>query len=112
MSDPIVKFAGDGNPFGLNELDYKVDPTFVDIDNDGGLDAFIGDMEGGSKFFKNTGTANNPVFSNQGNNPFGLRSVTGYASPTFVDIDGDNDLDGFIDDNSGNRQFSRNRNTQ
>ncbi len=81
------------NPFGLTTGGNS---DFVDIDADGDLDAFIGDGSGNTLFSRNIGTANNPVFAAAITNPFGLSSVGNYANPTFVDIDGDDDLDVFI----------------
>ena len=107
MSDPIFKYTA-VNPFGLSDVGYTAKPTLVDIDGDGDLDAFVGESGGSTKFFKNTGTTNNPAFSDQGNNSFGLSSINYWSSPTFVDIDNDNDLDAFIGDYYGNTSFSRN----
>ncbi|MCE7913305.1 MAG: hypothetical protein DYH15_01230 [Nitrosomonas sp. PRO4] len=87
------------NPFGLSNVGVSVDPTFVDIDGDGDMDAMIGEYDGGLYFFKNTGTSANPVFAAAVSNPFGLNGVYGNSSPTFVDIDGDGDLDAFIGSN-------------
>lgn len=84
------------NPFGLSDVGKFASPTFVDIDNDRDLDAFIGNELGNTIFLENTGTISNPEFSGSITNPFGLSSVGFYAKPTFVDIDGDNDLDAFI----------------
>ncbi len=107
MSDPIFKYTA-FNPFGLSDVGNQASPTFVDIDGDGDLDAFVGESYGNTKFLKNTGTVNNPVFSDQGNNPFGLPDLSYWSSPTLVDIDNDNDLDAFIGDYYGNTYFSRN----
>ncbi len=107
MSDPLFKYTA-VNPFGLRDVGYTSDPTLVDIDSDGDLDAFVGESNGDTVFFRNTGTANNPVFSDQGNNPFGLPDISYWGSPTFVDIDNDNDLDAFIGDYYGNTIFSKN----
>ncbi|PXW89911.1 hemolysin type calcium-binding protein [Nitrosomonas sp. Nm84] len=84
------------SPFGLSGVGFGADPTFVDIDGDGDLDAFVGDYYGNTQFFKNTGTVNNPIFAAAVTNPFGLSDAGGYASPTFADIDGDGDLDVFV----------------
>jgi large repetitive protein len=49
------------NPFGLSDVGLFSDPTFADIDNDGDLDAFIGELSGDTFFFENT--ANGPSLS-------------------------------------------------
>ncbi len=79
------------NPFGLGGSSSF---EFIDIDGDGDLDAF-GDIQ----FFRNTGTANSPEFSNEGVGSFGLPGYIyrgGASIQSFVDIDGDGDLDAFV----------------
>src|SRR5687768_10374120 len=95
MSDPLFKYIAT-NPFGLSDVGFSASPTFVDIDGDGDMDAFIGESSGNTLFFRNTGTASNPVFSAPITNPFGLSDVWGYVKPSFVDIEGDGDLDAFV----------------
>ena len=85
--------------------------TFADIDSDGDLDALIGNSDGNTLFFRNTGAANNPTFAAPNTNPFGLIDVGAFASPTFKDIDGDGDFDLFVGEQSGNTQFFRNTGT-
>ena len=96
------------NPFGLIDVGNLATPTFVDIDGDGDLDAFVGNLAGNTLFFLNTGSASNAAFSAAATNPFGLSDVGSYASPTFVDIDGDGDLDAFVCNKDGNTLFFRN----
>lgn len=109
-SNPVFA-AASINPFGLNNAGFYVDPNFVDIDNDGDLDAFIGNFDGNTLFYRNTGTAINPVFAAAITNPFGLSDVGSQASSTFVDIDDDGDLDAFVGNLDGNMLFFRNTGT-
>lgn len=109
VSDPIFSYAGT-NLFGLSDVGDKAHPTFVDIDGDLDLDAFVGNSIGNTVFFKNTGTTTKPVFSAAVSNPFGLGAVSYKASPSFADIDGDGDLDAFIG-TDGNTKFFRNTGT-
>ena len=109
-SNPLFA-AATLNPFGLTDVGDFVSPVFVDIDNDGDLDAFVGEYKGNTSFFRNTGTASNPVFAAASTNPFGLTDVGIAASPSFVDIDGDGDLDALIGNSAGNTLFFRNNGT-
>lgn len=109
-SNPVFA-AATINPFGLTDVGDFVSPVFVDIDNDGDLDAFVGEYQGNTLFFRNTGTASNPVFAAASTNPFGLTDVGIAASPSFVDIDGDGDLDALIGNSVGNTLFFRNNGT-
>jgi hypothetical protein len=96
------------DPFGLTGIGVQSSPCFVDIDNDGDLDAFIGDSYGNTFYFQNTGSVTNPVFAASVTNPFGLIDVGWGATPAFADIDNDGDLDGFFGNDDGNILFFRN----
>ncbi|MEM6524011.1 MAG: FG-GAP-like repeat-containing protein [Bacteroidota bacterium] len=151
------------NPFGAFDVTYDASPTFVDIDNDGDLDAVIGTKyrddlsylenndgtftdltETGTPFdnltqdpdasaspafarldtdgdfdlilglyydpavrlLRNTGTPENPAFSNEGD-PFSISVVSGSdSSPTLGDITGDGIIDAVVGfDNQGAMRF-------
>ncbi|MEB3174524.1 MAG: FG-GAP-like repeat-containing protein, partial [Cyanobacteriota bacterium] len=93
------------NPFGLNNVWRAAAPTFADIDGDGDLDAFVGNSDGNTRFYQNTGSASSPLFAAP---TFRFADVGSFAAPTFADIDGDGDLDAFIGDKNGNTVFYRN----
>ena len=100
------------NPFGLEKFGYYVAPEFVDIDGDGDLDAFIGNNDGNTVFFQNTGTSTAPDFSaGSTTNPFGISDVGDRSNPDFADIDGDGDLDALIGDIRGLTVFFQNTGT-
>ncbi|MEM6698283.1 MAG: T9SS type A sorting domain-containing protein, partial [Bacteroidota bacterium] len=87
-------------------------PSFVDIDGDGDFDAFVGELNGNINYFENTGTIASPTFTLQStNNAFGLSDVGLYSSPSFVDIDGDGDLDVFVGEYDGNINYFENTGT-
>jgi hypothetical protein len=93
MADPVFNYVAI-NPFGLGTVGNYADPIFVDIDNDGDSGAFVGNSDGNTLFFRNTGTASNSVFAAAVNNPFGLVGSSNNDFD-FVDVDKDGDLDAF-----------------
>ncbi len=79
------------NPYGFTNDSYVVFPSFADIDGDGDQDLFtVG--EGTVEFYENTGSPVSPHFAAPVSNPFGISPLS-YLLPSFVDIDGDGDLD-------------------
>jgi|CXWL01.1.fsa_nt_gi Ca2+-binding RTX toxin-like protein len=110
VSNPVFAIPST-NPFGLSTVGFNANPSFVDVDGDGDQDAFVGNDEGNSLFYRNTGAASNPVFAAASANPFGLSDVGISASPTLVDIDGDHDLDAFLGNSDGDTLFYRNTGT-
>jgi Ca2+-binding RTX toxin-like protein len=107
-SNPVFA-APTTNDFGLTSVGSFASPTLADIDGDGDLDAFVGNNAGNTLFYRNTGSASNPVFAAPTINPFGLTDVGNYVAPTFADIDGDGDLDAFVGNNAGNTVFFENQ---
>ncbi|MES2943068.1 MAG: VCBS repeat-containing protein, partial [Pseudomonadota bacterium] len=99
------------NPYGLSQVLSVAAPTFVDMDADGDVDAFVGDHSGTTHFFLNTGTAGSPAFAAAVANPYGLDDVGYYSRPSFVDLDADGDLDALIGDGDGNVQVFVNTGT-
>jgi hypothetical protein len=99
--------TGVSNP--LNAVDaaipYYSSASFVDIDDDGDFDVFIGEYYGEILYYENNGSAGSPIFTQRtgGSNPLDGVAGLGLTSPApaFVDIDGDNDFDIFIGENGG-----------
>ncbi|MEG4986476.1 FG-GAP-like repeat-containing protein, partial [Microcoleus sp. BR0-C5] len=108
---PKTLTAPQTNPNGLTNVGNSASPTFVDIDGDGDLDAFVGALDGNTRYYQNTGTANAPAFAAPQINPNGLTNVGSVAAPTFVDIDGDGDLDAFVGASDGNTRYYQNTGT-
>ncbi len=107
---PFKHITGANNPFDDIDIGYYSRLSLADIDGDGDLDAFIGEFDGGINFYRNTGTATAPTFSEVtgSSNPLNGVSVGQGTSPTLVDIDGDGDLDAFIGAGDGKIYFYRN----
>jgi len=96
------------NPFGLSDIGFESAPSLVDIDGDGDLDAFVGERYGNIRYFKNTGSPTMPAFVTFSNNPFGLSAAIDQSAPSFVDIDGDGDLDAFVGERFGSIVYFKN----
>jgi hypothetical protein len=89
-------------------------PTWVDIDDDGDQDLFVGKNSGRIAFYRNTGDDRAPSFTLETEN---LSSVSGpinvgsFSIPAFADIDNDGDFDLFIGEFDGNVNFYMNAGT-
>ncbi|UXX77924.1 FG-GAP-like repeat-containing protein [Reichenbachiella carrageenanivorans] len=106
--------SGSSNPFGFEYFNEWVNPELVDIDDDGDFDVFLGTSYGSVLYYKNTGSASNPAFTEQtgADNPFGDDQIVNYkSSPTFGDFDGDGDLDAVSGDEYGYIHYFRNTGT-
>jgi uncharacterized protein (DUF2141 family) len=107
-SPTFAKRTGTNNP--LNSVNAGTYSTlnFVDIDGDGNLDTFVGGYDGKIRYFENTGSATNPVFTQRTGtrNPLNSVDVGTYSNPSFVDIDGDGDMDTFISGYSGSPLYT------
>lgn len=102
------------NPLAAVAVGSYAAPSFADIDADGDLDLFVGDDAGTLKFYRNlsiedSGTASAPRFvAFAAGNPLSGLAVSGYATPTFVDINGDGDLDLFVGESTGTVKYYQN----
>ncbi|MFP4008802.1 MAG: DUF4114 domain-containing protein [Spirulinaceae cyanobacterium] len=92
-------------PTSLDAGDYLQAPTFGDLDGDDDFDAVVGVNNGILRYFENTGTVTNPVFTELtgANDPFETYNKAvaeppidedeNVSTPVLFDIDGDGDLD-------------------
>ncbi|MBL4791135.1 MAG: VCBS repeat-containing protein, partial [Kordiimonadaceae bacterium] len=111
--------TGTDNP--LSSINIRGGLSFVDIDNDGDLDAFFGStaVDGAVGFLENIGTVSSPIFTELSgvDNPLinvTVASISGFSFssfPTFVDVDGDGDLDAVIGDSLGFLSYFENTGT-
>src|SRR5262245_17019713 len=90
---PPPRFFDPFHPYGLGPVPFDAAASFVDLDGDGDLDAFVagGDAKA-PLWFENTGTAFTPSFAPGIDEPFGLDPQ--WSSPfAFADLDADGDVD-------------------
>ncbi|WP_416441150.1 FG-GAP-like repeat-containing protein [Phnomibacter sp. MR] len=112
-SIPSCTITGHSNPLLSVNVGLRATPTFVDIDNDGDMDLFVGNGAGSIAYYKNTGTPGAPVFTVQSgaSNPFDGVDVGADAAPAFADIDGDGDQDAVIGAGDGTLKYYKNTGT-
>jgi VCBS repeat protein len=104
------------NPFDGISLPKDMNPLLVDLDNDGDLDLTAGDKLKIVHYYKNNGTATNPVYKDvtgSDEDPFKLISTPGtYCTSTFGDTDKDGDLDMILSDKRGKLYYAINIGTK
>ncbi|MDY6905841.1 MAG: VCBS repeat-containing protein [Thermodesulfobacteriota bacterium] len=91
------------NPFyGIDVGSYAA-PAFADLDDDGDLDAAVGERYE-VDYFENLTGNDDPVFAERSGteSPFSGFDVGDLSQPVFVDIDGDGDMDAFNSPKYGN----------
>ena len=103
LAPVFTEQTGAANPFNGVNVGLSSTPSFADLDDDGDLDAVIGEFNGFLKYYRNTGTALAPVFTEQtgASNPFNGVDVGFESAPSFADLDGDGDLDAVIGESDG-----------
>ena len=104
--------TGAANPLNGFDAGAYVVPTFGDVDGDGDQDLIAGKNNGTFSFFRNTGTATNPVFAEVtgGESPVNGLNAGNYSTPALVDLDGDGKLD-LVSGTLGDVRFFRNTGT-
>lgn len=91
-------------------------PAFGDLDGDGDLDMYIGDLQGKFHFYRNTPSAGvaqftliQPNIMDAGGT---VIDVGRHATPLFTDLDGDGLIDLISGEQNGNLNFYRNTGTE
>ena len=101
---------GDVNPIQTGQflVGYGPQLGFVDIDNDGDLDAFIGLTGGTIKYFRNDNYILKEVSGSS--NPFDNINIGANPAPVFFDVNQDNDPDVLFGVNNGTIRYFKNNN--
>jgi hypothetical protein len=105
----FTQLLGAANPFFSVNVGSYAAPTFADVNNDGHLDATIGNSDGTLSYYRNNG---NGTFAKLigANNPFNLVDIGSYSAPVFADLDKDGDQDLFIGESDGTINYYKNNN--
>jgi len=88
--------AGAANPLSsISEYYGSFDPNFADLDDDGDMDLVAQAYSGNILYYKNTGTADSPAFTEQigADNPFAGIDGGNMLGSALGDVDGDGDID-------------------
>lgn len=106
-SPAFTERTGVNNPLNDVAANGRAKPVFTDIDADGDLDAFVGELSGQFSYFENTGSVGSPTFTERAGvlNPLNGIDVGDRSAVAFMDIDLDGDFDAFIGEDGSTHYF-------
>jgi hypothetical protein len=105
-NQPAFELVTDSLPLAISNFNYSV--AIGDLDGDGKKDLVLGFfITARLKFFKNTGTLNDPVFTLQPSQ-LDTMNLVQLSAPCLADLDNDGDLDLLVGNSSGKLTYYRN----
>ena len=118
LSNPTFAIQNkERNPFDTVIMGREPDLAFGDFTGDGLLDVVAGVKSGDLLFFRNTGSATNPIFTEQLGNANPLNGISRIVSlnlrsrPAIYDMNNDGFLDVIVGDYNGEIQYFKNTHT-
>ena len=102
----FTEVTGSNNPFDGFDVGGHSTPSFVDLDRDGDIDLISGEFDGTFRFYRNDGS--NFTLQTNDSNPLDGFDVGNRSTPSFVDLDGDWDIDLVSGETDGIFNFYRN----
>lgn len=93
-SATFTNLTGSSNPLDGASQNYSASVDFAKIDGDNDYDAFIGELYYGMNYYKNTGSASSPTFSEKTGSANPMNSLSsGFAAPVLGDVNNDGLID-------------------
>ena len=109
----FIERTGAANPLHGANVGEWVNPSFVDLDNDGDADLVTANWQGTYYYFENTGESDTPAFIERTGVDNPLNGLQGEvdSAPAFADLDDDGDPDLIIGNRYGTLSYFENAGT-